>query len=79
MQNLIIDWDTLFYRSFQQRLPYSTMSALASSLLDGTVFEIVQHLYEIQQMTERKLMEQRAQLVNTHKSKHLYPLSNSDV
>ncbi|XP_072036168.1 protein DGCR6-like [Amphiura filiformis] len=53
--------------SFQQRLPYSTLSAIASSLLDGTVFEIVKHLYEIQQMTERKLMEQRAQLVNTHK------------
>ncbi|XP_033635378.1 protein DGCR6-like [Asterias rubens] len=53
--------------NYQQRLPYSMLSSLSLSLLDGTVFQIVNHLAEIQQMTERKLMEQRAQLVNTHK------------
>ncbi|XP_041462248.1 protein DGCR6-like [Lytechinus variegatus] len=54
--------------NFQQRLPYTTISNLALSLLDGTVFEIVQHLSEIQQMMERKLMEQRARLHSSHKS-----------
>ncbi|XP_030851027.1 protein DGCR6 [Strongylocentrotus purpuratus] len=54
--------------NFQQLLPYTTLSNLALSLLDGTVFEIVQHLSEIQQMMERKLMEQRARLHNSHKS-----------
>ncbi len=55
--------------NYQQRLPYSMLSSLSLSLLDGTVFQIVNHLAEIQQMTERKLMEQRAQLVNTHKGR----------
>ncbi|XP_071506977.1 protein DGCR6-like [Diadema antillarum] len=54
--------------NLQQRLQYTTLSSLAQSLLDGTVFQIVQHLSEIQQMTERKLMEQRSKLHNSHKS-----------
>ncbi|XP_022082107.1 protein DGCR6-like isoform X2 [Acanthaster planci] len=54
--------------TYQQRVPYSMLSSLSASLLDGTVFEIVNHLAEIQHMTERKLMEQRSQLVNSHKA-----------
>ncbi|XP_038068784.1 LOW QUALITY PROTEIN: protein DGCR6-like [Patiria miniata] len=55
--------------AYQQRMPYSMLSSLSASLLlDGTVFEIVNHLAEIQHMTERKLMEQRSTLVNTHKA-----------
>ena len=37
--------------SFQQRLSYTTLSDLALALLDGTVFEIVQGLLEIQHLT----------------------------
>lgn len=52
---------------YQQRLPYDLLSGLASSLLDGTVFQIVRGLSEIQQMTERNLFHQRQNLVNTYK------------
>ncbi|KAJ8046178.1 Protein DGCR6L [Holothuria leucospilota] len=57
--------------NFQQRIPCSLLSSLASSLLDETVFEIVLHLKEIQQMTERKLMEQRANLHKSHKAQKI--------
>lgn len=53
---------------YQQRLPYDLLSGLASSLLDGTVFQIVRGLSEIQQMTERNLFHQRQNLVNTYKA-----------
>ncbi|XP_033111850.1 protein DGCR6L-like [Anneissia japonica] len=54
--------------SFQQRLPYTTLSNLASALLDGTVFEIVQYLEEIQHMQEKKLLDQRSKLINSVKA-----------
>lgn len=41
--------------SFQQRLSYTTLSDLALALLDGTVFEIVQGLLDIQHLTEKSL------------------------
>lgn len=56
---------------FQQRIPCSLLNSLANSLLDQTVFEIVLHLQEIQQMTERKLMEQRQNLHKSLKSQRL--------
>uniref|UniRef100_A0A8B9MFH9 Uncharacterized protein n=1 Tax=Accipiter nisus TaxID=211598 RepID=A0A8B9MFH9_9AVES len=46
----------------QQRLSYTTLSDLALALLDGTVFEIVQGLLEIQHLTEKNLYSQRLQL-----------------
>ena len=51
--------------SFQQRLSYTTLSDLALALLDGTVFEIVQGLLEIQHLTEKSLYNQRLRLQNT--------------
>ncbi|XP_071955920.1 protein DGCR6-like [Antedon mediterranea] len=57
--------------SFQQRLPYTTLSNLAFALLDGTVFEIVQYLEEIQQMTEKKMLDQRSKLLNSIKVQKL--------
>ncbi|XP_014663393.1 PREDICTED: protein DGCR6-like isoform X2 [Priapulus caudatus] len=53
---------------YQQRLPYDLLSGLASALLDGTVFQIVHGLTEIQQMTERNLFNQRMSLLNTYKT-----------
>ncbi|XP_062605640.1 protein DGCR6-like [Saccostrea cucullata] len=53
---------------YQQRLPYDLLSGLASSLLDGTVFEIVRSLQEVQQLEERHLHTQRVKLVNDHKA-----------
>nr|XP_044988358.1 protein DGCR6L isoform X3 [Jaculus jaculus] len=53
--------------SFQQRLSYTTLSDLALTLLDGTVFEIVQGLLEIQHLTEKSLYNQRLRLQNEHR------------
>lgn len=57
----------LIIRTYQQRLPYELLSNLANSLLDDTIFEIVRGLKEIQQMTERQLIERRMKMINTHK------------
>ena len=56
-------------RKFQQRLPYDLLSSLASALLDGTVFEIVRSLQEVQHLEEKHLSAQRMKLVNDHKGK----------
>lgn len=56
-----------FRSSFQQRLSYTTLSDLALALLDGTVFEIVQGLLEIQHLTEKSLYNQRLRLQNEHR------------
>ncbi|KAF7239915.1 Protein DGCR6 [Varanus komodoensis] len=52
----------------QQRLSYTTLSDLALALLDGTVFEIVQGLREIQHLTERNLYNQRLKLQSEHRA-----------
>ena len=41
---------------------------LASCLLDGTVFDIVRELEEIQQLSERSLLNRRIKAVGAHKS-----------
>ncbi|EEC15805.1 Gonadal protein gdl, putative, partial [Ixodes scapularis] len=46
-------------QSYQQRLPYELLSSLANSLLDGTVYEIVRGLKDIQLMDEKSLFETR--------------------
>ncbi|XP_038619268.1 protein DGCR6-like [Tachyglossus aculeatus] len=53
--------------SCQQRLSYTLLSDLALALLDGTVFEIVQGLLEIQHLTERSLYSQRLKLQSEHR------------
>ncbi|KAI8773016.1 protein DGCR6-like isoform X1 [Biomphalaria glabrata] len=53
---------------FQQRLSYDLLSALASALLDGTAFEIVKGLEEVQHLEEKSLFTQRQKLINDHKS-----------
>ncbi|XP_074015514.1 LOW QUALITY PROTEIN: protein DGCR6-like [Numenius arquata] len=55
----------------QQRLSYTTLSDLALALLDGTVFEIVQGLLEIQHLTEKNLYSQRLQLHSEHRGPRL--------
>ncbi|XP_063000061.1 protein DGCR6-like [Elgaria multicarinata webbii] len=51
----------------QQRLSYTILSDLALALIDGTVFEIVQGLLEIQHLTERNLYNQRLKLHSEHR------------
>lgn len=53
---------------FQQRLPYDLLSSLASALLDGTAFEIVKGLEEVQHLEEKSLLTQRLKMINDHKS-----------
>ncbi|BFZ25033.1 hypothetical protein BsWGS_28072 [Bradybaena similaris] len=53
---------------FQQRLSYELLSALAKALLDGTAFEIVKSLEEVQHLEEKSLFTQRLKLINDHKS-----------
>ncbi|PWA19729.1 hypothetical protein CCH79_00006761 [Gambusia affinis] len=52
--------------SFQQRLTYNTLSDLALALIDGTVYEIVQGLLDIQHLTEKNLYNQRQKLHCEH-------------
>ncbi|MBN3310982.1 DGCR6 protein, partial [Amia calva] len=63
LQNLVKDLPS----SFQQRLSYTTLSDLALALIDGTVFEIVHGLLEIQHLTERNLYNQRQKLHSEHR------------
>ncbi|XP_040320012.1 protein DGCR6 isoform X2 [Herpailurus yagouaroundi] len=63
--------------SFQQRLSYTTLSDLALALLDGTVFEIVQGLLEIQHLTEKSLYNQRLRLQNEHRGSVPLPAAQS--
>ncbi|XP_072538129.1 protein DGCR6 [Salminus brasiliensis] len=53
--------------SFQQRLSYTTLSDLAQALIDGTVYEIVQGLLDIQHLTEKNLYNQRQKLHGEHR------------
>ncbi|XP_046904359.1 protein DGCR6 [Hypomesus transpacificus] len=54
--------------SFQQRLSYTTLSDLALALIDGTVYEIVQGLLDIQHLTERNLYNQRQKIHGEHRA-----------
>lgn len=54
--------------SFQQRLSYSTLGDLALALIDGTVYDIVQGLLDIQHLTEKNLYNQRQKLHCEHQA-----------
>ncbi|XP_018425323.1 PREDICTED: protein DGCR6-like, partial [Nanorana parkeri] len=64
LQNLVKDLSS----SCQQRLSYTILSDLALALIDGTIFEIVQGLLEIQHLTEKNLYNQRIKLHAEHRA-----------
>ncbi|KAM9392136.1 protein DGCR6 [Pholidichthys leucotaenia] len=64
LQSLVKDLPS----SFQQRLSYNTLSDLALALIDGTVYEIVQGLLDIQHLTEKNLYNQRQKLHCEHQA-----------
>ncbi|KAI7797456.1 protein DGCR6L [Triplophysa rosa] len=64
LQTLVKDLSS----SFQQRLSYTTLSDLAQALIDGTVYEIVQGLLDIQHLTEKNLYNQRQKLHSEHRA-----------
>ena len=51
------------------KLPSPQLKELATSLVDGTVFEIVRELEDIQKLTERSLLKKRMEVVNRQKSR----------
>lgn len=54
---------------YQMRIPYELLTALANSLVNDTIFEIVKRLMEIQHVTENHLLQLRNQVENEHESK----------
>nr|SVE76721.1 EOG090X0GJG [Daphnia longispina] len=53
---------------YQQRMPYELLSGLANCLLNETIFKIVEGLTEIQQVTEKQLLQQRLKLLHRHRA-----------
>nr|CAG4642135.1 EOG090X0GJG [Eurycercus lamellatus] len=53
---------------YQQRMPYELLSGLANCLLNETIFKIVEGLKEIQNVTEKQLLQQRLQLLREHRA-----------
>lgn len=53
-------------QKYQQRLPYELLSSLANSLLDGTVYDIVRGLKELQTLDEATLFSTRKSVLNSH-------------
>jgi len=52
---------------YQQRISNDLLSGLANTLLHDTIFEIVQGLKEIQDVTEKQLFQSRVQLMERHR------------
>ena len=57
--------------TLQSKLGHSQLRELAFSLLDGTVFEIVKELEDIQQLNERSLLNKRMKVVSAHKTQRV--------
>ncbi|ELU18223.1 hypothetical protein CAPTEDRAFT_171486 [Capitella teleta] len=53
---------------YQQRLPYDLLNSLAGAVIDGTVFEIVRSLKEVQLLEERNLSTQRMKILSDQKA-----------
>ena len=71
----VIDFNSNFdslSRKFQQRLPYDLLTSLASALLDGTAFQIVKGLEEVQHLEEKSLFTQRLKMSNDHKCEYCF-------
>ena len=55
----------------QQKLTKSDLKELSQALLDGTVFEIVKELEDIQQLSERDLLNKRIKVVSSQKTQKM--------
>jgi len=64
---------------YQMRVPYELLSSLAHSLLNGTIFEIVKGLMEIQHVTEQHLYQQRLQFISRQKLEEQQILDRADI
>lgn len=52
-------------------MPNELLCGLAESLLDNTVFGIVDNLMDIQHVTEKQFFQQRLQFMNKHTCERL--------
>lgn len=55
------------FSTYKKKFTYDVLSGIATCLLDGTVFEIVKGLEDIQQLSERNLLNKRMKIVNSQK------------
>jgi DNA-binding transcriptional regulator GbsR (MarR family) len=53
------------------KITFELLTSLSGSLLDGTVFDIVNHLFDLQQITERNLFNERNKISNEYSSNSL--------
>jgi hypothetical protein len=60
---------SLSLREHQKRFTYEFLVTLSSSLVDGTVFEIVRGLADIQQISETNLYHERQKISTEYLSK----------
>lgn len=69
MISICVIYDCSFFtnRTYKKKFTYDVLSGIATCLLDGTVFEIVKGLEDIQQLSERNLLNKRMKLVNSQK------------
>ena len=66
----------MIFRTYKRKFTYDVLSGIATCLIDGTVFEIVKGLEDIQQLSERNLLNKRMKIVNSQKGK-TSPLSSN--
>ena len=59
----------MIFRTYKRKFTYDVLSGIATCLIDGTVFEIVKGLEDIQQLSERNLLNKRMKIVNSQKGK----------
>lgn len=57
--------------NIQQKMTKADLKELAQALLDGTVFKIVKELEDIQQLSERDLLNKRVKVVSSHKTQKM--------
>lgn len=66
---------SLNFRTYKKKFTYDVLSGIATCLLDGTVFEIVKGLEDIQQLSERNLLNKRMKIVNSQKGSQYLVIS----
>lgn len=66
--NILISF-LFFLSTYKKKFAYDVLSGIATCLLDGTVFEIVKGLEDIQQLSERNLLNKRMKIVNSQKGR----------
>ena len=69
--NILVRFPFIF-STYKKKFTYDVLSGIATCLLDGTVFEIVKGLEDIQQLSERNLLNKRMKIVNSQKGSSLY-------